>query len=166
MERPIPKTNVKENLMSQSPLADLPPPCGSRKDLGQSQRCRIDLAVVKQTDEKFCVVKILFKDKIKTAEAGYGKPYMFDWIRPVRTTKKVIHYIVNKMGGFQRRNHVLRTREEGKPEKERSPDEWDFGFDCIEEKGPRDKTKNKQLRWVASDINWPDSSTTSGRLPS
>lgn len=94
VERPIPKTDVKEHLMSQSPLADLPPPCVSRKDLGQSQRCRIDLAVVKQTDEKFCVVKILnFKDKIKTAEAGYGKPYMFDWIGP-RRKKHTTQYLL------------------------------------------------------------------------
>lgn len=94
VERPIPKTDVKEHLMSQSPLADLPPPCVSRKDLGQSQRWRIDLAVVKQTDEKFCVVKILnFKDKIKTAEAGYGKPYMFDWIGP-RRKKHTTQYLL------------------------------------------------------------------------
>ena len=158
---PIPKTDIKEHLMSHSPLTDLPSPFGLKKDLGQSQRCRIDIAAVKQADDKFCVVKIMnFKDKIKTAEAlsvCYGKAYMFDWVGQVRSTKKVIHYIFNKMGGFQCRNHVLRTHEEGRPEKERSPDEWDFGFDYIEEKGPRDNTKNKQLRWVTTEINRPDS---------
>lgn len=147
--------------MSHSPLTDLPSPFGLKKDLGQSQRCRIDIAAVKQADDKFCVVKIMnFKDKIKTAEAlsvCYGKAYVFDWVGEVRSTKKVIHYIFNKMGGFQCRNHVLRTHEEGRPEKERSPDEWDFGFDYIEEKGPRDNTKNKQLRWVTTEINRPDS---------
>ena len=67
---PIPKTDIKEHLMSHSPLTDLPSPFGLKKDLGQSQRCRIDLAAVKQADDKFCVVKIMnFKDEIKTAEA-------------------------------------------------------------------------------------------------
>ena len=32
------------------------------------------------------------------------------------------------LGGFQCRQHLLRIREEGKPEADRTPEEWDFGF--------------------------------------
>lgn len=83
---PIPKTDIKEHLLSHSSLVDMPFLCGLKADLG---RCRFDLAVTKQTDDKVCIVKIVnYKEKVKTQNAVqvcYGKPYMFDWTGEVRT---------------------------------------------------------------------------------
>lgn len=157
---PVPKTELKERLLTRSPLSQLPAPYGTKKDL--QVKCLFDLAIVPQSDaNKFYVLKIFnFKEKISTSEAAsicYGKPRMVDWTGEVRTTKKVIHYIFDHLGGFQCRQHVLRSREDGQPEKERRPDEWDFGFDYIEEKGPRDNTRNRQLRWVTIETNNPES---------
>lgn len=157
---PIPKIELKELLMSRSPLSDLPAPYGMKKEL--PVRCQFDLAVMPQADgDKFYVMKMFnFKEKLKTSDAAsvcFGKPRMIDWTGEVRTMRKVIHYMFAHMGGFQCRHHVLRSHEEGKPEKERKPDEWDFGFDYIEEKGPRDNTRNRQLRWVTIETNNPDS---------
>ena len=62
--------------------------------------------------------------------------------------KKCVHFIFEKLGGHQLRQHTLRTVEEGKPNVERTQAEWDYGFDFIEEKGPRDHVKNRALRWI------------------
>lgn len=159
---PIPKGELKELLLASTPLHELPAPFGFKCD--PKIPCRFDLAVVPQADSdggSFYVVKLInFKEKVKTSVAASvctGKPYMIDWVGEVRSMKKVIHFIFAKLGGYQWRHHVLRTREEGRPEKERSQDEWDFGFDFIENKGPRENTKNKQLRWVTIEVNKADS---------
>ena len=68
-----------------------------------------------------------------------------------------VHFIFEHLGGFQCRNHVLRSQEEGRPEHSRSAEEWDFGFDYIEEHGPRDNTRNRMLRWVTLQISNPES---------
>ena len=152
--------------MSHRSLTDTPPPYGLKTGIG---RYRFDIAVLKQTDDKVCIAKILsYKEKVKTQNAVqvcYGKPYMFDWTGAVRITKKVIHYIFVSIGGFQCRNHVLRSHKEGKPEKERQPEDCDFGFDYIEEKGPRDNTRKKQSSWVTVAINRPDSPLYKWGLP-
>ena len=62
-----------------------------------------------------------------------------------------------KLGGFQCRHHIIHAAEEGKPEVDRSQEERDFGFDFIEEKGPRDNTKNRQLRWITTETAKKDS---------
>ena len=157
---PVPKAELKELLMTRSPLSQLPAPYGTKKDL--QVKCHFDLAILPQSDGNlFYVLKIFnYTEKIKTSEAASvccGKPRMIDWTGEIRTTKKVIHYIFDHLGGFQCRQHMLRNQEDGKPEKERRPDEWDFGFDYIEEKGPRDNTRNRQLRWVTIETNNPDS---------
>jgi len=58
---------------------------------------------------------------------------------------------------FQCRNHILPAHADGKPEKEKSQEEWEFGFDFIEGHGPRDNTRNRMLRWVTIEVNKPDS---------
>ncbi|CAJ1387968.1 unnamed protein product [Effrenium voratum] len=78
----------------------------------------------------------------------YGKAHMVDWKNNVKYMKKYVHYIFEHMRGFQCRNHVLRSQEEGKPENDKTEDEWNSGFDFIEEFGPRDNVKNRQLRWI------------------
>ena len=40
-------------------------------------------------------------------------------------------WLFEHFGGFQCRQHVLRSHEDGKPEKERSMEEWAFGFGFI-----------------------------------
>ena len=131
---PVPKTELKERLLTRSPLSQLPAPYGTKKDL--QVKCLFDLAIVPQSDaNKFYVLKIFnFKEKISTSEAAsicYGKPRMVDWTGEVRTTKKVIHYIFDHLGGFQCRQHVLRSREDGQPEKERNQEGDRILFDCI-----------------------------------
>ena len=66
------------------------------------------------------------------------------------TVKKCLHQL---LGGFQCRHHVLRTEEEGKPEQEKGFEQWDFGFDLIEQKGPRENVRNRLLRWVSVQNN-------------
>ena len=68
-----------------------------------------------------------------------------------------MHYIFEHLGGFQCRNHILRAHADGKPEKEKSQEEWEFGFDFIEGHGPRDNTRNRMLRCrVTKEVNKPD----------
>eukprot|EP00438_Fugacium_kawagutii_P012958 Skav206848 [mRNA] locus=scaffold3577:158736:160658:- [translate_table: standard] len=155
---PIPKGPLKEALLSKAVPTEFPEPYGLRKD---PESVKIDIAVVPQNNGLFCVCKIVnMKQKEKVAYAKamcFGTPYLVDWSGEVRTVKKCVHYIFEHMGGFQCRNHVLRSHEDGKPEKERSVEEWDFGFGFIEENGPRDNTKNRMLRWVTIQTNSVDS---------
>ena len=44
-------------------------------------------------------------------------------------------------------------KEEGKPEQEKGFEQWDFGFDLIEQKGPRENVRNRLLRWVSVQNN-------------
>lgn len=159
VEGPIPKGNLKQSFMSKSPVAEIQPPFGLKKD--PQQHVKLDIAVVPQNDGKFLVCKLInLKDKVKTPFAKslcYGSPRLIDWLGNVRAVKKCVHFIFEHLGGFQIRNHVLRSHEDGKPEKERSAEEWEFGFDFIEQSGPRDNVKNKMLRWVTVQVNNPDS---------
>ncbi|CAE7636266.1 unnamed protein product, partial [Symbiodinium necroappetens] len=120
-----------------------------------------DLAILKQDNEKFCAVKIInLKDKVKVDVARamcYGKPYVVNWAGEVKTMKKCVHFIFEKLGGHQFRQHTLRTAEEGKPDVERTQAEWDYGFDFIEEQGPRDHVKNRALRWITIQTSQKDS---------
>lgn len=52
---------------------------------------------------------------------------------------------------------ILLAHADGKSEKEKSQEEWEFGFDFIEGHGPRDNTRNRMLRWVTIEVNKPDS---------
>ena len=54
-----------------------------------------------------------------------------NWAGEVKTMKKCVHFIFEKLGGHQFRQHTLRTVEEGKPDVERTQAEWDYGFDFI-----------------------------------
>ncbi len=156
---PIPKGELKQALMSKVPVTDLPKPFGLAKDPGAG--VKLDFAVFPQSDEKFCVCKLVnLKEKVKVLFAKslcYGEARMIDWLGNVCAVKKCVHYIFEHLGGFQCRNHILRAHEDGKPEKEKSQEEWEFGFDFIEAHGPRDNTRNRMLRWVTIQVNKPDS---------
>ena len=43
---------------------------------------------------------------------------------------------------------------------DKTQEEWDFGFDYIEENGPKDNVRNKQLRWVTMEISRQESPIT------
>ena len=154
---PIPKQDLRQAFLARSKVTQWPEPFGLRKDPGP---VTVDLAVFPQNDDKFTVCKIInIKQKTKVPYAKslcYGTPFMIDWRGNVRTVKKCIHFIFEHLGGFQCRFHVLRSQEEGRPEPSRSAEEWDFGFDYIEEHGPRDNTKNCMLRWVTIQVSNPD----------
>lgn len=121
VEGPIPKGNLKESFMSKSHVAEIPPPFGLKKD--PQQRVTLDIAVVPQNDGKYIVCKLInLKDKVKTPFAKslcYGSPRLIDWLGNVRSVKKCAHFIFEHLGGFQIRSHVLRSHEDGKPEKDR-----------------------------------------------
>ena len=144
-----PITNITKAMQDKS-VASLPKPFGLARPT--EAPVRLDLAILKQDNEKFCAVKIInLKDKVKVDIARsmcYGKPYVVNWAGEVKTMKKCVHFIFEKLGGYQFRQHTLRTVEEGKPDVERTQAEWDYGFDFIEEKGPRDHVKNRALRWI------------------
>ncbi|CAE7558901.1 unnamed protein product [Symbiodinium sp. CCMP2592] len=114
----------------------------------------LDLAILKQDNEKFCAVKIInLKDKVKVDIARsmcYGKPYAVDWAGEVKTMKKCVHFIFEKLGGHQFRQHTLRTVEEGKPDVGRRAHPSG-------EKGPHDHVKNRALRWITVQTSQKDS---------
>ena len=82
----------------------------------------------------------------------YGKPHKVNWSGEVRTMKKCLHGVCEKLGGWQGRHHVLRAVEEGKPQVRRSEKEWHYGFDFLEEHGPRDNVRNRGLRRTTAEI--------------
>ena len=150
----FPKAQIQQALVGKS-INDIPAPYGLKKSVDNSTK--FDLAVVPQTDGKFCVVKIVnFKEKAKASdlkEYVFGTPHVVDWAGEVKTRKKCLHYAFENIGGFQCRNHVFRTHDEGKPENDRTEEEWDAGFDFIEQHGPRENVRNKGLRWVTIQIS-------------
>ncbi|CAE6955611.1 unnamed protein product [Symbiodinium sp. CCMP2592] len=155
----FPSTEIKQIMQSQS-FMRLPKPYGLAKDL--DVLFRIDLAVIPQDSGKFTVIKIInLKDKKNTVEQVrelcHRRPYAVDWSGNVITVKKSLHFLFELLGGFQCRHHVLRTEEEGKPEQERSLEEWDFGLDFIEQQGPRENVRNRLLRWVTVQTTTRDS---------
>ena len=159
VDGPVPHGQIKEALSSGSGCRDLPEPYGLKSQ--PLQPYLLDIAVLPQVNGKHCVVKIInFKEKMKIVDVRamtYSTPRMVDWQNNVKNMKKVLPYIFENLGGHQCRNHVLRSHEEGKPDAEKSEAEWNFGFDFIEENGPRDNIKNKQLRWVTIQTSTPDS---------
>ena len=154
----FPKQEIQQALVSKS-LDDLPSPFG----LAKSTRIpfKIDIAVIRQTNGNYCVVKMVnLKEKVKVGvakELCTGTPHVVDWSGEIKTRKKCLHYVFEHLGGFQCRNHVFRAHEEGKPEVERTQEEWDFGFNFIDENGPRENTSNKLLRCVTVQISNKDS---------
>ena len=158
VDGPVPHGQIKEALSSGSGCRDLPEPYGLKSQ--PLQPYLLDIAVLPQVNGKHCVVKIInFKEKMKIVDVRamtYSTPRMVDWQNNVKNMKKVLHHIFENLGGHQCRNHVLRSHEEGKPDAEKSEAEWNFGFDFIEENGPRDNIKNKQLRWVTIQTSTPD----------
>eukprot|EP00439_Symbiodinium_sp_Y106_P018382 s206_g2.t1 len=127
-----PITNITKAMQDKS-IASLPKPFGTARPT--EAPIRFDLAILKQDNDKFCAVKIFnLKDKVKVDIARsmcYGKPYVVNWAGEVKTMKKCVHFIFEKLGGHQFRQHTLRTVEEGKPDVERTQAEWDYGFDFI-----------------------------------
>ena len=157
IQGPIPKGIIKESFLAKSSPVDLPHPFELRKEPGQS---KIDLAIIPQNDGLFCACKIVnlkSKEKVPYARSMcFGTPYMIDWSGEVRTVKSVcaislktwVASIVATMCSGRMKMVSLRKK---------SQEEWDFGFDFIEEHGPRDNTKNRMLRWVTIEINKPGS---------
>ena len=152
------KNELKQALQSRA-FGDLPVPFGIT--LAPEVIAKLDIAMVRQPNSRFIIVKIInLRDKIRVSEARnlcHGKAHSIDWSGEVRTMKKIFHFVFENLGGFQCRHHIMRSVEEGKPEQERSQEEWDFGFDHIDEHGPRENTKNRQLRWITSQITCKDS---------
>ena len=122
---------------------------------------KLDIAIMLQHNGKHTVIKLFHFPQLMKVDVArglcYGTPYCFNWQGEVKTMKKCIHFVFERLGGFQCRQHVFRTSEEGKPENERSQEEWDFGFDFIEQKGPRENIKNRMLRWVTVQTSCKDS---------
>ena len=154
----IPYAQIKECLQSKA-YKELPAPFGLSQDVATP--FKLDMAILPQQNGNHTVVKMFHLSKlvkVKAADAMcYGKPYMFNWHGEVRVMKKCIQFMFERLGGFQCRQHSLRPAEEGKPEAERTQEEWDFGFDFIEKQGPRDHTRNRQLRWVTIQTTSKDS---------
>ena len=71
--------------------------------------------------------------------------------------KTYLHFVFEHPGGLPCRHHILRSSEDGKPDAERTEDEWNYGFDFIEENGPRKNVKNKQLRRITIQTSTPGS---------
>ena len=153
---PVPKQTIKEILSSTEDLSQLPHPYGLRKP--SPCPCKLDLAIIQQTnDEKYAVCKMIsFKEKMKVSELQdlfFGQLNAVDWKNNVKHMKKCMYLLFQALGGFQCRHHELRSHEEGKPDVERSEEEWNVGFDFIEEYGPRENVKNRQLRWITIQIS-------------
>ena len=87
---------------------------------------------------KFCLVKIInFKQKTKISDIlalAYTKPQMVDWRSHVKECEKILAFCF-------RAHHILRSSEDGKPDAERTEDEWNYGFDFIEENGSRESVR-------------------------
>ena len=154
----VPIAHIKECLQSKN-YNELPGLYGFRKVI--SGQFKLDLAILPMDNGNHTIIKLIHLHqlvKVATArEFCQGESFMFDWKGEVRVMKKCIHFMFEKLGGFQCRHHIIRAAEEGKPEVDRSQEEWDFGFDFIEEKGPRDNTKNRQLRWITTETAKKDS---------
>lgn len=154
----FPKTEIKQALVSKK-IHELPAPYGLTQKIDTPTK--IDIAVINQNNGTFCVVKIVnLSEKTKVSRVQnlcYGKCQAVDWVGDIKAVKKCLHYLFECLGGFQCRQHVLRIREEGKPEADRTPEEWDYGFDFIQDHGPRENIKNRQLRWITKEIARKDS---------
>ena len=159
IEGPIPKDTLTQILSSECDYTSLPPPYGLKKS--SHLVSKVDLAIIPQVDEKYAMLKIInFKDKVKTSDLSnllYGDLYVVDWKNQVKHMKKHLHFIFEQLGGFQCRHHDLRNKEDGRPDVERTEEEWNRGFDFIEEFGPREHIKNKQLRWITIQTSSPTS---------
>eukprot|EP00439_Symbiodinium_sp_Y106_P085855 s62_g30.t1 len=125
----FPPTEIKQALVSKK-IHDLPAPYGLTQKIDLPTK--LDIAIIKQNNGTFCVVKIVnLKEKVKVSRVQnlcYGKCQAVDWVGDIKAVKKCLHYMFECLGGFQCRQHLLRFREEGKPEADRTPEEWDFGF--------------------------------------
>ena len=154
----VPKAIIKESLQSKT-YEDIPAPFGMKSKA--TGPFKLDIAIMLQHNGKHTVIKLFHFPQLMKVDVArglcYGTPYCFNWQGEVKTMKKCIHFVFERLGGFQCRQHVFRTSEEGKPENERSQEEWDFGFDFIEQKGPRENIKNRMLRWVTVQTSCKDS---------
>ncbi|CAE7807297.1 unnamed protein product, partial [Symbiodinium sp. CCMP2456] len=134
----FPKTEIKQALVSKK-IHELPAPYGLTQKIDTPTK--IDIAVINQNNGTFCVVKIVnLSEKTKVSRVQnlcYGKCQAVDWVGDIKAVKKI--------------------REEGKPEADRTPEEWDYGFDFIQDHGPRENIKNRQLRWITKEIARKDS---------
>ena len=144
--RQHPICSNKECLQSKA-HKELPTPFGLSQDVATP--FKLDMAILPQQNGNHTVVNMFHLSKLIKVNAAdamcYGKPYMFNWHGEVRVMKRCSQFMFERLGGFQCRQHSIRPAEEGKPEAERTQEEWDFGFDFIEKKGPRDHTRNRQL---------------------
>ena len=142
-----------------SPLKDIAHPYGLASEIACG--VKFDLAIIKQNNGNHTVVKIVnLQEKAKVERVRnlcHGKIYMVNWQGDTRARKKCVHYIFERLGGFQCRQHVFRMVEDGKPKAERSEEEWDAGFNFKESDGPRDHTKNRHLRWITVQTTSKDS---------
>ncbi|CAE7467314.1 unnamed protein product [Symbiodinium sp. CCMP2592] len=154
----VPKAVIKEGFQSKT-YEDIPAPFGMKSKI--TGPFKLDIAIMLQQNGKHTVIKLFHFPQLMKVDAArdlcYGTPYCFNWQGEVKTMKKCIHFVFERLGGFQCRQHVFRQSEEGKPESERSQEEWDFGFDFIELNGPRENIKNRMLRWVTVQTSNKDS---------
>ena len=135
----VPTREIKSSLQSKD-LKEVPAPyC-----IVQHPQCpvKLDIAVLKQLNGNHTAIKIInLGEKVKVGRARelcYGKAHTVDWKGDVKSMKKCLQFIFERLGVFQCRQHTFRSIEEGKPEKRRSEEEWEVGFDLIEEQGPRE----------------------------
>ena len=158
VQKEVPTREIKCSLQTKD-LKEVPSPYG----IAQPPQCpvKLDIAILKQLNGNHTVIKIInLGGKVKVGRARvlcYGKAHIVDWKGDVKSIKKCLHFIFERLGGFQCRQRTFRSVEEGKPDKEASEEEWDVGFDFIEEQGPRDHTRNRQLRWVTVQTSTTDS---------
>lgn len=114
-----------------------------------------------QSDESFCLLKHVYvlSDKVKGSSIALllqGTGYEIQW---GTSNKKLVHkafqWMLEQLGGSQFLQYSLTL--ERKPSKSSAPEPEEAGWNFIMEHGELDKSNLRQLRWIYSQINDPDS---------
>ena len=146
---------------------NLPEPFGFRQS--PDIPAQLQFAVLPTVEpEKFVLVKhLITEEQVKASfmqKLCYGTPHYVNWGGCAKNLRKALHYMFEKMGGYQVVHYSLQASVNASSSDSKgtffqslSDDDIDKGFDFIQKHGPRTHHCNTQLRWIAKQLSSEES---------
>ena len=143
----------------------LPEPFGFKKLPDITVELQLAVVPTRNPNKFFLVKHFITEQQVKASylrDLCFGTPNIVSWGGSAKNLRKALHYMFEKMGGYQVVRYSLQASAVASESKNvffhsLSEEDIDAGFDFIEREGPRTHHCNTQLRWICKQLSQEDS---------
>ena len=143
----------------------LPEPFGFKKLPDITVELQLAVVPTRNPNKFFLVKHFITEQQVKASylrDLCFGTPNIVSWGGSAKNLRKALHYMFEKMGGYQVVRYSLQASAVASESKNvffhsLSEEDIDAGFDFIEREGPPTHHCNTQLRWICKQLSQEDS---------